>query len=136
MEVVSPTGEIIRTGMGALPNADSWQDYRYGVRQWVDGLFGQGNFGIVTKMGFWLLPQPEAMGTATVTVQRWGDVGPLIDILNFLEDSMLMTGMQDRSSPVGGGCGRPRPELSALMANGWPTDEQIEAYVRAYGGVG
>src|SRR5580658_3613806 len=31
MEGVTPTGEIIRTGMGALPNADSWQDYRYGV---------------------------------------------------------------------------------------------------------
>jgi 4-cresol dehydrogenase (hydroxylating) len=134
MEVVTPTGEIMRTGMGALPNADSWQDYRYGVGPWVDGLFGQGNFGIVTKMGFWLLPQPEAMGTATVTVPRYADLDPLIDELNYLEDSMLITGMQEWGSPLGGGFGARSPELSALMAGGWPSDEQIEAYVRAHGG--
>jgi 4-cresol dehydrogenase (hydroxylating) len=133
MEVVTPTGEVIRTGMGALPNGDSWQDYRYGVGPWVDGLFGQGNFGIVTKMGFWLFPQPETMGTATATVPRWGDMASLIEVLNYLEDSMLMTGMQDWSSPVGGGFGPPTPEFSALMANGWPTDEQVESYVRSRG---
>jgi len=136
MEVVTPTGEIIRTGMGALPNSDSWQDYRYGVGPWVDGLFGQSNFGIVTKMGFWLFPQPEAMGTATVLAPRYADLAPLIEVFNYLEDSMLMTGMQDWSSPLGGRFGQPQPEeLSALMANGWPSDEQIEAYVRAHGGV-
>jgi 4-cresol dehydrogenase (hydroxylating) len=102
----------------------------------VDGLFGQGNFGIVTKMGFWLFPQPEAMGRATVSVSRYADLGPLIEVLNYLEDSMLMNGMQNWSSPAGGGVGQPKPaEFSALMANGWPTDEQIEAYVRAHGGV-
>jgi 4-cresol dehydrogenase (hydroxylating) len=95
LEVVTPTGDIMRTGMGALPNADSWQDYRYGVGPYVDGLFGQGNFGVVTKMGVWLFPQPEFFGTATVTVPRHADLEPLIEVLNYLEDSMLVTGMQD-----------------------------------------
>ena len=31
MEVVTPDGEVIRTGMGAVPNSESWQDFRYGA---------------------------------------------------------------------------------------------------------
>lgn len=30
LEVVLPTGEVIRTGMGALPNNNSWQIFPYG----------------------------------------------------------------------------------------------------------
>ena len=30
MEVVLPTGEVIRTGMGALPGNNSWQLFPYG----------------------------------------------------------------------------------------------------------
>ncbi len=140
MEVVLPNGELMRTGMGALPNADSWQDYRYGVGPYVDGLFSQANFGIVTKMGFWLFPQPEAWGSATVTVPKYGDLQALIEHVSYLEDSHLMTGQANYQSlllggPGAGGPGGPRsPELVALMANGWPTTEQVEAYAAKRGG--
>ena len=60
MEVVLANGEIVRTGMGALPAARTWQQFKYGMGPFVDGMFSQSNFGIVTKMGFWLYPQPEA----------------------------------------------------------------------------
>ncbi|ENT7183939.1 hypothetical protein ACE66B_001161 [Campylobacter coli] len=30
-----------------------------GYGSYVDGLFSQSNFGIVTKMGFWMMPKPE-----------------------------------------------------------------------------
>src|SRR5690606_7512247 len=33
LEVVLPNGEIMRTGMGALPGADTWQEYRHGYGQ-------------------------------------------------------------------------------------------------------
>src|SRR5271155_398561 len=66
MEVVLPTGEMMRTGMGALPNAKSWQQYKSGFGPWIDGMFSQSNFGIVTKMGFWLMPEPEAYMTGVV----------------------------------------------------------------------
>ena len=36
-EVVVPTGEIIRTGMGALPVAKTWGDYDYGFGPYGDG---------------------------------------------------------------------------------------------------
>ena len=48
------TASCVRTGMGALPNAKTWQQYKYGFGPYVDGMFSQSNFGIVTKMGFWL----------------------------------------------------------------------------------
>lgn len=33
MEVVLPTGEIIRTGMGALPGYNTWQTFQYGEQE-------------------------------------------------------------------------------------------------------
>jgi 4-cresol dehydrogenase (hydroxylating) len=130
MEVVTPTGEIMRTGMGALPGADSWQDYRYGVGPFVDGLFGQGNFGIVTKMGFWLFPQPEGWLTGTISVPNYADFEALVEEVNYLEDSQLMTGQTNYSSPLN----TPGADLAALMANGWPGDAAIEAYAKQRGG--
>ncbi|EIA48351.1 hypothetical protein ACHIUN_00125 [Campylobacter coli] len=47
-------GEILRTGMGALPKAKTFAENKYGYGPYVDGLFSQSNFGIVTKMGFWM----------------------------------------------------------------------------------
>lgn len=31
MEVVLPTGEVTRTGMGALPGNNTWQAFQYGM---------------------------------------------------------------------------------------------------------
>jgi len=68
MEVVLPSGELMRTGMGALPKKpgkpdgplhedpgnDCWQLFPYGFGPYNDGIFSQGNLGIVTKMGMWV----------------------------------------------------------------------------------
>jgi len=99
MEVVLANGEIVRTGMGALPNSKSWQHNRWGFGPWVDGLFRQGNYGVVTKMGFHLMPRPEAMQTVTVQVTREADVIPLVDTLNLLENQHVVNG----STSLGGG---------------------------------
>ena len=58
MEVVLPNGHVMRTGMGALPGNNTWQTFQYGFGPYPDGIFSQSNFGIVTKMGFWLMPDP------------------------------------------------------------------------------
>ena len=92
MEVVLANGEVVRTGMGAMPNAKSWQHNRWGFGPWVDGLFRQGNMGVVTKMGFYLMPRPEAMQTATAQVTREEDVVPLMDTLNLLENQHVVNG--------------------------------------------
>jgi len=80
MEVVLADGDIVRTGMGALPNAETWQQYRWGYGPWMDGLFAQSNFGVVTKMGFWLSPAPEAFRSGSVQVMRYNDVHELVRI--------------------------------------------------------
>lgn len=87
MEVVLPNGELMRTGMGALPGAQTFAEYQLGFGPVVDGLFSQSNFGIVTKMGFWMMPKPEHFFSAMVTIPKYMDVVPFIDILNYLEDS-------------------------------------------------
>jgi (+)-pinoresinol hydroxylase len=140
MEVVLPDGEIIRTGMGSLPGADSWQDFPYNTGPQVDGLFGQANFGIVTKMGFRLMPEPEAFMTGTVYAPKYQDLIPLVKVTNYLDDSGL-TGMPVYGSPVaaGGGPGvtgsqaTPDPDLAALVAGGWPSVDAIEAFVAKKG---
>jgi 4-cresol dehydrogenase (hydroxylating) len=92
MEVVLANGEVVRTGMGALPDSKSWQHNRWGFGPWVDGLFRQGNMGIVTKMGFHLMPRPECMQSATVAVSRTEDVVPLVDMLNLVENQHVVNG--------------------------------------------
>ena len=92
MEVVLANGEIVRTGMGALPNSKTWQHNRWGFGPWVDGLFRQGNIGVVTKMGFHLMPRPEAMQTATVQGTREEDIIPLLDTMNLLENQHVVNG--------------------------------------------
>lgn len=92
MEVVLANGEIVRTGMGALANSKTWQHNRWGYGPWVDGLFRQGNMGVVTKMGFHLMPRPEAMQTATVTGTREADIIPLLDTMNLLENQHVVNG--------------------------------------------
>jgi 4-cresol dehydrogenase (hydroxylating) len=99
VEVVLANGEVMRTGMGALPNAQSWQEYRYGFGPDPSGLFPQGNFGIVTKMGIRLMPQPEHYRTGIVTVPKRRDLGPLVSTVNYLTD-LFMIGQPLYGSPL------------------------------------
>jgi (+)-pinoresinol hydroxylase len=105
LEVVLANGEIMRTGMGAVPNGKTWQEYKYGFGPDPSGLFPQGNFGIVTKMGVRLMPQPEHYRTGIVTVPKRRDLRPLVNTVNYLTD-LFMIGEPLYGSP-----------LSPLMGN-------------------
>jgi 4-cresol dehydrogenase (hydroxylating) len=39
MEVMLASGRLIRTGMGAMPDSESWQLFKYGFGPYVDGTF-------------------------------------------------------------------------------------------------
>ncbi len=142
LEVVLPNGELMRTGMGAMPNAKTWQQYKSGFGPWIDGLFSQSNFGIVTKMGFWLMPEPEAYLRGTVLVSRHDDLIPLVETLNSLENSRITNGMPDLGSPLLGilevaeyakslyePAPKRDPELADLLANG-ADPKALEAYAQ------
>lgn len=99
MEVVLPDGELMRTGMGALPGTKAWLDYKHGYGPDPSGLFAQGNYGIVVKMGFRLMPRPEHWRTGLITVPRRADFIPLVDTVNYLSD-LFVIGEPLYSSPL------------------------------------
>jgi 4-cresol dehydrogenase (hydroxylating) len=142
MEVVLANGEVMRTGMGALPNAKTWQNYKSGYGPWIDGLFSQSNFGVVTKMGFWLMPEPEAYLSGIVSVPKHGDLVRFIEILNELDNQQVFNGMPLFGSPLmnenfdAGESLRtpPAPELAALLGKkGGPSPAEIDAYAQKVG---
>ncbi|RDK06264.1 FAD-binding protein [Cupriavidus lacunae] len=100
MEVVLANGEVVRTGMGALPGAKTWGQYKYGMGPSVDGIFSQSNFGIVTKMGIWLMPAPEAFLEGTIYVPRYEDLHPLVELLKYAENTGLAPGTPELLSPL------------------------------------
>ena len=81
LEVVLPDGELLRTGSGAMANSATWPLFKAGFGPAWDQMFVQSNFGIVTKAGFWLMPEPEATLSLRMALPQPEDVGWLIDVL-------------------------------------------------------
>jgi 4-cresol dehydrogenase (hydroxylating) len=90
MEVVLPTGELVRTGTGAMENSKTWPLFKSGFGPAWDGLFCQSNFGIVTRAGFWLMPEPEATLRMSMSLPNPEDIGWLVDVLTPLRISGLI----------------------------------------------
>jgi hypothetical protein len=90
LEVVLPTGEVIRTGMGALEGSNTWQTFPYGFGPISDGLFSQSNLGIVTKMGMTLMPNPGGYESFMYVFEHEEDLGPVIEIIRPLRISNIL----------------------------------------------
>lgn len=84
LQAVLPTGEVLRTGMGAISNSKTWQCFKPGYGPSLDTLFFQSNLGIVTKMGIWLYPKQEGFMSCDIQVDNESDLEPLIDKLGHL----------------------------------------------------
>lgn len=81
MEVVLADGDVMRTGMGGMTNGKAWQVYKHGCGPTVDGLFTQSNFGIVTKMGVWLMPPPPCYMPGWLQLKNDSDLELLLERL-------------------------------------------------------
>lgn len=104
MEVVLPSGELIRTGMGAMPNPSSkpgvspdaqpgnaaWQLFPYGFGPYHDGLFTQSNYGVVTKLGMWLMPNPGGYQPYLFTFAHDADLPAIVDVIQQLRLSNVI----------------------------------------------
>jgi 4-cresol dehydrogenase (hydroxylating) flavoprotein subunit len=97
MEVVLPNGEVVRTGTGAMSNSPCWQLFKYGYGPSWDQLFVQSNLGIVTKMGLWLMPEPEATMGLSIQLPNPDDVGWAVDALA----PFRMNGVLEQSPSIG-----------------------------------
>jgi 4-cresol dehydrogenase (hydroxylating) len=85
LEIVLADGELLRTGMGAMPGSKAWNLFPYGFGPAWDGAFMQSNFGIVTKMGLWLMPEPDATLNLAVSLDRVDALPTAIDALRPLK---------------------------------------------------
>lgn len=111
LEIILPNGELVRTGMGALPEpgADKnlrpdeqkgnrcWQLFNYGFGPYNDGIFTQSSLGIVVKMGIWvryyylifmhcadnrqLMPNPGGYQAYMITFPRDDDLSAIVDTI-------------------------------------------------------
>jgi 4-cresol dehydrogenase (hydroxylating) len=134
MEVVLADGDLLRTGMGALTQSPTWQLYRYGYGPSWDQLFCQSNFGIVTKMGMWLMPAPESVLGLDVEFDRPEDLGPLIDTLGPLRRE----GVLQQSPTIGNWL---RAAAVVTTRNQWTTkpgalDDDVISAIRKKFGMG
>src|SRR5262245_9689354 len=84
LEVVLPSGEVMRTGMGAMPGNRAWHVYKRSLGPSPDHLFMQSNLGIVTKLGYWLMPYPECYLPLWLRVWNEDDLAPLVETLRRL----------------------------------------------------
>ncbi len=104
LEVVLPNGELIRTGMGALPNPEAdkslppheqkpnkcWQLFNYGFGPYNDGIFTQSSLGVVVKMGMWLMTNPGGYQAYCITIPRDEDLHAAIEIIRPLRVGMVL----------------------------------------------
>jgi len=84
LEVVLANGDVLRTGVGGMSNSKTWNAYPWSFGPSHAGLFFQSNFGIVTKMGVWLMRQPEVYLSGWARFHDDDAVGPLVDAVREL----------------------------------------------------
>ncbi|KAK5656450.1 hypothetical protein OQA88_4832 [Cercophora sp. LCS_1] len=94
MEIVLPDGSLLRTGMGALPGKDgsdnpTWQSFQAPYGPYSDGLFSQSNFGIVVRMGMWLMP-PTGHQSYLITFPRDSDFSLIVDTIRPLAQQRIL----------------------------------------------
>lgn len=81
MEVVLADGTVMRTGMGASAGNAMWNRHKRGFGPMLDSIFMQSNFGVVTKIGIWLAPQPETILTGQVALSDETAIKDLIEAI-------------------------------------------------------
>lgn len=94
MEVVLPTGELLKTGFGRFENARGEGVYKWGVGPYVDGLFTQSNLGVIVRATIWLMPAPKHYQKFFFNLMDDQDLPGVIDILRSLRlDGTLKSAM-------------------------------------------
>jgi 4-cresol dehydrogenase (hydroxylating) len=92
LEVVLPTGECIRTGFDRFEGAKVGKINRWGLGPYLDGLFSQSNFGIVTQMTFWLMAKPNYFQPFLLTIKDMDSLRSAIENLRFLQSQGVIKG--------------------------------------------
>ena len=100
MQVVLADGELLHTGMWALPGAQTGPLFPYGYGPYLDGLFSQSGLGVVTRMGVHLQPDPGGYLPFTVTVPTVESLAPLVDVTRELRLAGVLPGVANIRSTL------------------------------------
>lgn len=90
MEVVLANGDVYRTGMGGVKGDKAWQVFKWGFGPTLDGMFTQSNYGICTKMGFWLMPKPPMFKPFEIKFDNDDDIGDIVELLRPLRIAQII----------------------------------------------
>jgi 4-cresol dehydrogenase (hydroxylating) len=85
LEAILADGSLVRTGGGSMSDFKSWNTYKWGVGPYLEGLFSQANYGIVTKMGLWLMPKPDYFASCVFELRREEDFSALMNAMRRLQ---------------------------------------------------
>ncbi|MCP5397159.1 MAG: FAD-binding oxidoreductase [Sphingomonadaceae bacterium] len=98
MEVCLADGTLLKTGMGSIDKGNTWQAFKWGYGPYLDGIFTQSNFGVVTKLGMWLMPKPPVYKPFVVRYPNMEDVAKATDTIrpfrmnNLIPNGVLIMG--------------------------------------------
>ena len=79
LEAVLPNGEIYRSMLSGLGGEAVDKAFKWGMGPYVEGLFSQSNFGIVTQMTIALAPKPERIEAFFFSVKKADDLELLVE---------------------------------------------------------
>lgn len=92
LEVVCGSGQVLKTGFRRLGEASPLaHSHPFGLGPMLDGLFFQGNYGIVTSACFRLIPRRPKEVAVSLALRHTKDLGVFIDELAHLKREGLMT---------------------------------------------
>lgn len=80
LEVMLADGSLVRTGQWAKTDSPNAHLSKFNFGPSIEGLFLQSNLGVVTKMGIWLSPQPQAYMSCSFDMPEEEDVGTITEV--------------------------------------------------------
>lgn len=135
LEIVLADGRLLKTGFGHFEGSRVAQLFPYGVGPALDGLFVQSGMGVVTRMGVWLMPKPEAYSFFICSIRDDEDIFSFVEDLRPLRldgtvKSVMHIGNDLRV--ISSGMSYPRH----LSPEGGPLSLALRRQLRAAGGFG
>jgi len=100
MEVVLADGSLLRTGMGAMDGNNAWHLYKRGLGPTLDALFTQSNYGIVVRMGVWLMKRPKAYTPLYLSIPRDHQLADALDIIRDLRLEGIIRGVPNIQNTI------------------------------------
>jgi 4-cresol dehydrogenase (hydroxylating) flavoprotein subunit len=100
LEVVLPTGEIYSSTLEDAGCPELNRNFNWGLGPYLDGLFAQSNFGIVTECTIALMKKPEAIEAFVFTLNQNSDLTLATEALREISQSLpgILGGMNIMNS--------------------------------------